>query len=102
MLLRWLRKVSKIDWLIIYNIPKKLNLKNINLTVVIFKKFFGGMPPNPPIKCMLCTSPVMSDHDNMSDQIFVWTDTVSDHFKIIIIVYVLVLVLIHGYVVQEQ
>ena len=60
------------------------NLKNINLTVLIFQKFPGGACP----QTFLCTSPIMSDHhDNMSDQFLVWTDKVSDHFKIIIIVF---------------
>ena len=48
------------------------------------------MPPDPLGKtcfACLCASPVMSDHhNNMSDQFYVWTDKVSDHFKITIIV----------------
>ena len=73
------------------------------------------MPPDPLEKHTLHASPAMSDHhdnmsdhhdnmsdyhdnmsdhhdnmsdhhDNMSDQFFVWTDKVSDHFKIIIII----------------
>ena len=63
------------------------NLRNINLTVLIFQKFpAGGACPQTPLE-KTCASPVMSDHhDNMSDQFFVWTDKVSDHFRIIIIV----------------
>ena len=64
-------------WIQLYDCMKMTDLLLI-ISVLIFKTFLGGMPPDPPRKGMrICASPIMSDHqDKMSDQFLVWTDSV--------------------------